>query len=289
MSSEETLEVAHKAQPSRVHEYGGVGPLLHIAHANGFPPGAYSLLAQSLSRRHRVVGFPLRPLWPNSQPREAPSWYELAIDLIQMLESLPAKGIVGLGHSLGGVVTMLAAVRRPDLFSSVILVEPVILPPSWLKVLGLMRRVGLGQRQPLVQGALGRRRTWRDSETCFQYFRHKQFFAGLSDKALRDYVASGVYTRSDGQVELAYPAEWEAHIFATVPIDVWRQVRLLKTPVTVIRGELSDTFRPDAQRRMERMLPNAQFSVISSSGHLVPMERPEETAEATFAFLDRDS
>ncbi len=279
--------MAFKPQTPMLHEYGGVGPTIHVAHANGFPPGTYRLLAESLCRRFRVVAFPLRPLWPNSHPNEAPSWHQLAADLVQMLEGLPAKGILGLGHSLGGVVTMLAAVRRPDLFRGVILIDPVILPPSWLRLLGILRTAGLERRQPLVQGALRRRRSWPSSSTCFDYFRNKQLFARWSDEALHDYMASGTRDSSDGQVELVYPVDWEAHIFATVPTDVWRDLRQLDTPALIIRGEISDTFRPEAQRRMKKMLPDARFAVIPFAGHLAPMERPNETGDVIHSFLER--
>ena len=32
-----------------LHDFGGQGPLIHLAHANGFPPGTYTPFAQALA------------------------------------------------------------------------------------------------------------------------------------------------------------------------------------------------------------------------------------------------
>ena len=58
-------------------------------------------------------------------------------------------------------------------------------------------------------------------------------FAGWPDASLRAYVEAGTRERADGQVELAYPPGWEAHIFATPPTGVWRAMPQLRTPALV--------------------------------------------------------
>jgi pimeloyl-ACP methyl ester carboxylesterase len=123
------------------------------------------------------------------------------------------------------------------------------------------------------------------SDTLFSHYREKPFFARWSDDALWDYVNSGTRPRGDGSVELRYPAEWEAHIFATAPTDVWREVHRLRIPALLLRGEHSETFMPAAQARLARRLPQSQSATIADSGHLVPMERPGETARLVREFL----
>jgi len=264
----------------RVHDFGGDGPLLHLAPANGFPPATYRQLAARLTGRFHVIALLPRPLWPGSRPGDAPTWHDLADDLIHGLDALNARGIVGIGHSIGGVLTYWAAVRRPDLFRGVVLMDPVILPARWLWMLRLGRALGISQGRPLVQGALHRRRTWPSRAACFDHYRLKPLFGRWTDAALWDYVEGGTRPLDDGQVELIYPPEWEAHIFGTVPTDVWRDVPRLRIPALVLRGERSNTFRREAQARMARELPRARFATIGDAGHLFPMEMPAETAAA---------
>lgn len=266
-------------------DFGGQGPVIHLAHANGFPPGAYRPLAETLVGDYHVIGLATRPLWPGSRPDQAPSWRPLADDLIAALDDLGLQGILGVGHSLGGVLTMWAAIRRPDLFRAVVLIDPVILPPAWLWVARTMRVIGLGRRLPLVQGALRRRRIWPSRSDCYAHYRDKALFARWPDASLWAYVEAGTRPRADGQVELVYPPAWEAHIFATVPTNVWRDVPRLTVPALVIRGAHSDTFRAASQARMARLLPQARFLVIPGAGHLVPMERPQEVGATIRDFL----
>jgi pimeloyl-ACP methyl ester carboxylesterase len=272
-------------QAERVRDFGGNGPVVHLAHANGFPPGTYRPLAEALAEHYHVLALPGRPLWPGSRPESAPTWQPLAGDLVEGLNELGLSGIGGVGHSLGGVLTMWVAIRRPDLFRAVVLIEPVILPAAWLWGLRLVRRLGLEHRQPLVQGALHRHRTWPSRQAAFSHYREKTLFARWSDDALWAYVESGLIEGKDGQFELAYPPKWEAHIFGTTPTGIWRDVARLETPALVIRGEASETFRPAAQARMARLLPEAQFVTVAGAGHLVPMERPAETAAAIPGFV----
>ena len=49
-------------------DFGGAGPLLHFAHANGYPPRAYAPLLESLLSTHHILAAHARPLWPGSQP-----------------------------------------------------------------------------------------------------------------------------------------------------------------------------------------------------------------------------
>jgi len=261
-----------------LHDFGGDGPALHLAHANGFPPGTYQLLAEQLTSDFHVFALPSRPLWPGSLPQEAPNWQVLAQDLIRGLDEVSVQAITGVGHSLGGVLTLWAAIWRPDLFERVILIDPVILPPFWLWSLRLMRALGR-ERQPLVQGALHRRRAWTSRQACYEHYRAKPFFEAWSDAALYDYVESGTIEKPGGGVELAYPPEWEAHIFGTTPLGIWRDVGHLRCPALFIRGERSNTFQPQAEARLARRLPQARFVTIPGAGHLLPMEKPEEVGE----------
>jgi pimeloyl-ACP methyl ester carboxylesterase len=272
-------------QAAPLTDLGGRGPVLHLAHANGFPPGTYQPLADVLAQHSHIMAVPARPLWPGAEPSSAPTWRLMAKDLSQSLDHLGLKAIVGVGHSLGAVLTMWAAIDRPDLFRALVLIDPVLLPPTRLFALRLMRALGLQQQQPLVQGARRRRRNWPNELACYQHFRQKPLFARWPDDSLRCYVECSTRPSAEGGIELIYPPEWEAHIFATVPVDVWHDVPKLKTPALIISGQLSDTFLPPARARLAQFCPSARWCIVPDAGHLVPMERPVETGNVIIEFL----
>src|SRR5688572_28125983 len=142
-------------------DFGGSGPELHFAVANGYPAPAYQRLLAALSADYHVQAMVPRPLWAGSRPETLKNWEPLVEDLIQYLDERGARGWVGVGHSLGAVVSAAAALRRPELFRALVLIEPVFLRPSLLALYGWFQRLGLaGRVHPLVPGARRRRRTF---------------------------------------------------------------------------------------------------------------------------------
>ena len=113
-------EPAQPARDGHWLDWGGSGPPLHFAHGNGFPPATYRKLIETLRRDSHVVSMEARPLWPGSDPQSLSNWPDLARDLKEELERRGLRGSVGVGHSLGAVVTLLAAAEDPGLFKAVV-------------------------------------------------------------------------------------------------------------------------------------------------------------------------
>jgi pimeloyl-ACP methyl ester carboxylesterase len=266
-------------------DWGGDGPQLHFAHGNGFPPAAYAVLLERLAWDFRVMSWEARPLWPASDPGGIRSWDPLARDLCDTLSSRGLRRVVGAGHSLGAVLSLMAAHRRPDLFDALVLIDPVIF--SGMRAFGwsLMKATGRGGGLYLVQGAHARRDTWPDRETARSNWATKRTFAGWADGALDDYVDDGLVAAEDGGFRLRYPKAWEARIFEVTPHDLWREVRALDVPILAIRGETSDTFLKGAARKLERVGRRARVVEIPGTGHMVPMQAPDRVAQEVRQFV----
>lgn len=272
------MSIPASPPPEAWTEWGGRGTLFHFGHANGFPPGAYRQLLGELSRSFRVATLAARPLWPGSDPGAIDSWRPLAADLRAELDRRHERGGIGAGHSLGSVLSVLAAVRDPSLFSALVLVDPVIFTGAHSLFWGLFKGLGLGGRLPLIRGARRRREVFPDLETVRSSYAGKSVFATWLPKALDDYVRAAFSGNGEGSVALRYPKAWEARIFEVTPADVWRELRRLPMPILVVRGARSDTFRPAAARRIRRELPSATVVEMEGCSHFVPMERPRELA-----------
>ncbi len=271
-----------KQSPSGIPyvDWGGEGPTLHIAHANGFPPATYTHLAERLVSQHRVLGMECRALWPGQQPADLRHWRQFGQDLTQFLRDLDLGRVTLCGHSLGAVVSLYCAAANPELVGQLILIDPVILPP-WIALLwAAAMPLGLGSRSPLASGARRRRTEWPNRSTALRAYRTAPAFRLWRPPFLQDYVDSAFEDTAQGTVRLRYSAEWESRVFATAPPDVWLQLpKLRDKEVLVIRGQSSNTFRPDALRWMRRLLPAATYLEIRDADHFVPMSQPEATAK----------
>jgi pimeloyl-ACP methyl ester carboxylesterase len=264
-------------------DFGGSGPTLHVAHANGYPPGCYRQFAAELTGHYRVLAIAQRPLWPHSRPEALTSWQLLADDLIRFFEQEGLEDVIGVGHSLGAVATMYAAVKRPSLFRQLILIEPVFLMPNLLKMAAA--NPDAAYQMPLVQGAQRRRNRWPNRQAAFDRFRAKSVFARFSDAALWDYVNHAIHEDENGEFILTYPREWEARIYARPPLHVWEQLPQVQPPILAIRATESDTITPAAWQLWQELQPTATFIEIPETGHMLTMERPSHLAQTILNHL----
>jgi len=269
-------------------DYGGEGAPLHFLHANGYPPECYKPLLEILKTQHHVFGMKLRPLWPDSKIEDIRDWRPLSDDLLRFLTTGGHDPVIGVGHSIGGIVTLRAALHDPRKFRALILLDPVLFMPSFLIGWNIIRAIGLGQRlHPLIAASRRRRRTFDDLESVFRGYRNRSIFKYMSDENLRQYINGIVKPKSDGGYELAYSPEWESHIYLTGlrDFDLWRGLPKLEVPTLIIRGAETDTLSQKAVNLVKQKQPKVKAETLERSTHLLPLERPREVAAIVKDFI----
>jgi pimeloyl-ACP methyl ester carboxylesterase len=267
--------------------FGGEGPLLHFAHANGYPPTCYRRLIAPLTDHYHVLAVHHRPLWPGMMPEELDSWHQIGHDMIHFFEENDLEDVIGVGHSLGAVATMFAAIQRPDLFRAVVLIEPVFLMPAILQLFALQSNGISEEYYPLIHITKSRRKNWQSREEAFGHFRPKRVFARWSDNALWDYIWHGLHRNEMGDIELTYAPEWEARIYSLPPTDVWDLIPQLSQPTLGIRGDDTDTLVPAAWHLWQMSQPKGKYVEMEGCTHMLPMEKPIEIAETIHEFLGK--
>src|SRR5690606_12407677 len=128
-SADGVVVTVHHLAPS-----DGNPPLL-VAHASGFHARAYAPMAAALVGRFGVWGHDVRGHGTTVAPeRWQVDWIGFGDDAFAVAEWLldhhgqPEGSLVGFGHSLGGATLLLAALRHPGLFRSLVLYEPILYP-----------------------------------------------------------------------------------------------------------------------------------------------------------------
>jgi len=269
-------------------DYGGEGAPLHFLHANGYPPECYKPLFELLKNQHHVFGMKLRPLWDDSKVEEIHDWHPLSDDLLQFLTTGGLTPAIGVGHSIGGIVTLRAALHDQSKFRALILLDPVLFVPSFLVMWNLARALGLGNKvHPKISGALKRRRVFDNLELVFRGYRSREVFKYMSDENLRAYIEGIAKPKADGGFELAYSPEWESHIYLTGlrDFDLWRELPKLKVPTLIIRGAETDTFLENAENLVKKKNPRIQIKTLEKSTHILPLEYPQKVYNIIRAFL----
>ncbi len=271
-------------------DFGGAGQKVHFLHANGYPPLCYEPLIELLKSKYQISAMHLRPLWAGSNPLEIKAWHPLSDDLALYLEEQQDPRAIVIGHSVGAIITLRAAIRAPEMFKAIVLIDPVLFSPRFILTWNITKMLGLGTRlHPLIPFALNRRRKFDDLNRLFLSYRRKTIFRFFSDSALKAYINGIVKPAQPSGFELVYSPEWEAQIYLSgvwKDLDLWRGLPGLKVPTLIIRGDETDTFLSATAEKVKQRRPATTIVSIEKSTHLVPMERPQETFQAIETFLE---
>ena len=93
--------------------------ILHFSHANGFPAGSYSTLLSYLSDDFEI-GM-IDRLGHHKDYPVTDNWSFLVKQLIDYFECTYTQPVYAVGHSLGGILSMMVATQRPDLVKGLIM------------------------------------------------------------------------------------------------------------------------------------------------------------------------
>jgi pimeloyl-ACP methyl ester carboxylesterase len=251
-------------------------PLLHFTHGNSFPAGVYRRFLDALRddfdvRAIDMVGhdaaFPVSDGWPG-----------LVAELIAHLEGYPEPAIL-VGHSLGGMLSLMAAKQRPDLVRCVVMLDSPVVAGwrAWLLRVAKARR--WDDNFSPAKSSQRRRTVWPDAEAAYEHFMSKPIFAAWAPGVLRDYLDHGLMPHPDG-VQLRFSREVETSIYRSLPHHLGELVRRpFPVPIGFIGGTDSIELR-QAGLGATRRLVGRHFAEIEG-GHLFPMESPELAAKLT--------
>ena len=271
-------------------EHGGSGPALHWAGATGFPSETNRAVLALLAERHRCVTIPPRPLWPDvgPAPSEPGSWEEYANDIDAGLREHGIEGAILVGHSYGGVASLIAAARHPGRYRALVMLDPTLLPAVVLDHFRVAKATGWRTPipHPLAGRARERRSEFASRDEAFDAWRGRKLFADWSDQSLRDYVNAGLVSNGSG-FSLRWSPAWEAHSYESIYTEAWDEIPKLSPdlPVLLLRGGDSDTFVAASGERFKQLAPWATVEAVPGFGHLFPMAAPQETARRILAWL----
>lgn len=249
-------------------EFGPAGRPLDalLLHANGFNARTYRSLIEPLDDLH-VLAVDHRGHGRSTLPAEPAGrtdWWDVARDLIALLDRLDAPPVVLIGHSMGGTASLLAAAERPERVRGLVLLDPVIQPPE---------RRGEGHAG-LAEGALKRRSDFPSRDAALAAYRGRGAFRTWPEAPLADYVADGFRDRAGG-VTLACTGAWEASSYMAQDHDSWGALTRLSCPAAILRAGTGSTCALDASPR-----DGITVETVPGTTHFLPFEVPERVRDA---------
>ncbi|MDB5797683.1 MAG: alpha/beta hydrolase [Paucimonas sp.] len=255
---------------------------LHFVHGNSFPAETYNVFLRHLRQYYAVDALSMHAHNPSYPVRNG--WQGLTRELTAEIEQRHRQPVVLIGHSMGGMLSLMAAKARPDLVRAVVLLDAPVVAGWRAVLLGVAKSAGLDKRFSPAKSSSRRRETWSDRAEAYRHFASKPAFADWEPETLQDYVEHGLVEADQG-VMLRFNRDTETAVYRTIPHHIGALVaRGFAVPVGYIGGVDSIEGRM-AGLRATRRLVGRQLKLIPG-GHLFPMEHPAAAAEAVNEMID---
>lgn len=289
---EDTVPPGHLAEPDSffvevngltVHckTAGSGGPVFLLLHGFGASVFSWREVMEPLSHYGVVVAFDRPAFGLTSRPMpgewtgQSPYGPEAQSDLtIGVMHQLRIEKAILIGHSAGGTIAVLTALRHPGRVQALVLVDPAIYPhessEDWVRYLSFLPQ--LQHLGPLLVRSIASdgtsiiRSAWHDPSK-------------ITSEIIEGY-------RKPLRAENWDRALWE-YTIANHPLGLEKQLDKLTMPALVITGD-DDRIVPTEQSiRLAREIHGAELVVIPNCGHLPQEECSQEFLDAVTSFLNK--
>ena len=267
----------------------GQGDALVFVHGSASDARTWSNQIDTFSDRFRTIAYSRRYHVPNDPiPADAPDPIQAHVDdLVSLIGALEAGPAHVVGHSWGGLVSLLAARQEPGLIRSLVLIEPpvismhVSIPPKPDQLIRLLfsrpklaiaiLKFGGGTVGPSATAF----RRGDDKEGVDIFARGvlgDRHFRALSDERYRQ-----VWENRGPDRALA--------LFHGFPELMGVTFSDLHAPALLLRGADSPALFGLLIESLQERLPDARLQVIENASHVVHEDAPEALNRTIEAFL----
>jgi pimeloyl-ACP methyl ester carboxylesterase len=217
---------------------------------------------------------------------------QAVVDVLEWVVAQPGPGqglpVHLVGNSLGGLVSVWVAARRPDLVATLTLISAAMpvyrVPAAFDRAIALVMLPGvpaLAERR--LAGASPEQRVRGLLQMCFgdpsrvPRERVEEAVQEMRDRDAQPWAGQAL-TRSMRGLMTSYLRVGRA--------NAWRMARSVRVPSLVVWGDRDRLVDPALAPRLAAVLPDSRLQVQSGIGHLAMLEAPEPTARAVLALAE---
>ncbi|MFA5322779.1 MAG: alpha/beta hydrolase [Smithella sp.] len=259
--------------------YEGEAPQILFAHATGFLPWLWHPIIEALFP-HKQAWVPYICNYRDCDPESGLGWDVIARDIISLCSSQNISDNLAVGHSMGATVLTIASALFGLQPRGMILIEPIFLPEEFYAMDIKLKD------HPLASQSIKRKNGWKDENAALEYLKSKSLFAGWDEQMLQFYLKYGMEKQAEGDLKLTCAPRNEAALFmGGKTTNPWPLIKKLTCPVLILEGEKSSNKEFIDLKKAVSLLADGRYKSVPDAGHLIPMQKPKETAEIIKEFL----
>jgi 3-oxoadipate enol-lactonase len=244
----------------------GSGPAVLLIHGLGWDHSLWNPTVERFAPNYRMIAADTRGHGKTDKPDGPYDMEMFARDYAALADTLGLKRICVIGLSQGGMVAQKLALIRPELVSALVLVSTSCKSAPSLRDNMEARIAALDKAGPEAAAKIAAESifspAWRSANSAelarFYQWRSAMPIAPLNaaTRALYDFNISGELPR-------------------------------IAVPTWVIAGREDVLTKPEGMEEIAALIPGAQYRLIASTGHMIPVEQPEALTALLSEFLDK--
>ena len=208
--------------------------------------------------------------------------------IIEYIEQIGRAAHV-IANSMGGMISVLTAARRPDLVASLTLISPAmphVLLPSTARAMAVLAVPKVGERLlARINDVAPEEQVRRLADVLFgdpNVIDPDGFELAVAERTRRK-------EQGYGDAVLLESLRSIVRYYAVPPWrSVWSAARNVSCPTLVVLGTLDSLVGSSTAKRWRRTVPRAHVVTMRSTGHVAMMEKPAEVAELIRTYLIED-
>lgn len=225
------------------------------------------VIARQLEDEYQVISIDL-PDHGKSPYSKQFSFDFYAKCVAETLESIGARQVNLLGHSLGGKVAMQLALTQPALISKLIVADiaPVAYNPRHQNVFNALQNVKLEQIT-----------SRQDADKAMAEF--------VTEAGVRQFLLKSLYKTDEGQYAWRFNLPLLIRDYPRLSAAIISD-RTFAGRTMFMKGGNSDYITRDHQPAIARLFPTAEAKIINGTGHWLHAEKPAVFAGIVSRFLE---
>ena len=238
------------------------GPAVAFAHALGSDLTMWDTVVARLPNHLRLIRMDMRGHGKSPCPDGPYPMGDLVTDATRCLDRLSVKDCVFVGLSIGGIIAQGLAAERLDLVRALVIsntAAKIGTPALWAERIRAVRDGGIDAVLDANMQRWFSRETQRDHPEVVN--------------AARDRMRTTPLTGYLGCME------------AIADTDLYESTARLRLPTLAIAGSEDGSTPADLVRETAGLIPGARFELIRGTGHMPPVEKPDDYASLLTDFL----
>lgn len=246
-------------------------PPVMMVHATGLCAHCWLPIAEDLARDYFVMALDQRGHGDTDASNCGYSFELVGKDLKAIIETLALRDLRVVGHSSGGLATLMAASQLPGRIAQVCLVEtrvgesPANAPPG-----ELFERARRTRRKRAI---------WDSRQAMYDAYRERPAFRNWTEEAFSAFIEGGTRKLADGRAELKCHPDVEATFYEQRDsLQVSHYFDGLEGDYLLLLGDYAEgqTLQDVGVKRFLDRVPGARAKPMGLGSHFLPMEYPEE-------------